>query len=95
MPKPGIHKDCLRSMGDNDLLITLREMKATIVATMGVSVSRQLIRMVSKTLEYNRKKRVLVQPRPFSTEIATTTKILKSHYRYEAEGRGFVFFSSR
>lgn len=93
MPKPGIHKDCLRSMGDNDLLITLREMKATIVATMGVSVSRQLIRMVSKTLEYNRKKRVLVQPRPFSTEIATTTKILKSHYRYAAEGRGFVFSS--
>ena len=38
-------------------------------------------------------KRVLVQPRPFSTEIATTTKILKSHYRYAAEGRGFVFSS--
>jgi hypothetical protein len=43
-------------MVENDTLITLRKAKATTLATRGVSVSQQFVRLVLETLEYRRKK---------------------------------------
>jgi transposase len=82
-PKTDILKECLREMVENDPSFTLRKAKATIEATIGVSVSHQLVRVVLKSLGYRRRK-VRLHPRPTSTELATTAS-LESRYRYEAE----------
>lgn len=48
VPKTDILRDCSQSMIEHVLLTTLRETKATIVATIGVSVFHQLVRVVLK-----------------------------------------------
>jgi len=88
-PKPDILKACLQSVIENDQLINLREANASIVATTGVSVSQQLIRVILKTPGSNRNK-VLVHSRPASTEIAGTA-FLERRDRYEAQEHQFVF----
>jgi len=88
--KTGILKECLRSIVENDLFITLREAKATIAAIMSASLSQQLVQVVLKTFGYSRRKRDLVHARASSTEIATTV-FLELRGRCEAPGRWFVF----
>jgi transposase len=94
-PSTDITENCLLSKIENELLITLRELKETILATKSVSVSQQLVHIVLKTLGFSRKTGVLVHPRPASTEIATTTKFQERFYRYEAAARWFFFQSMR
>jgi hypothetical protein len=53
-PKPDILKACLHSVIENNQLINLREANASIVATTGVSVPQQLIRVILKTPGSNR-----------------------------------------
>jgi len=54
--KTNILEYSLRSMVENDPLITLGKARATMVAGMGVSVFQQLVCVVLKTLGYSRKK---------------------------------------
>jgi len=54
--KTDILKDGSWSIAQNDPLSTLRRAKATVIATTGVSASKQLVVVVLKILGYSRKK---------------------------------------
>jgi len=52
-PETDNRKDSLRSIVENDPLITLWKAKATILAATDVSVSQQPVRVILETLEYS------------------------------------------
>jgi hypothetical protein len=88
-PVTDILEACLRSMVENDMLITLEKSNRTMVATTGVSGTQQLVRVVLNTQGYSRKKVEFHAP-PSSTDIATT-ELLGRLDRWEAQARRSVY----
>jgi propanediol utilization protein len=70
-PKTDIRIACLRSTVEKDPSITLRNEKLTVMATMGLYIAQQLVRVALKALGHSYVKRVLVHAQSSSTEIAT------------------------
>jgi hypothetical protein len=60
-PKTDIRIACLRSTVEKDPSITLRNEKLTVMATMGLYIAQQLVRVALKALGHSYVKRVLVQ----------------------------------